>query len=263
MKRINWILLAVTTVLVGCQTTTRTKTSAATNDRIEVSKSEYNATKAAQTRLALGLKYIESGYMERAKQNLMKAYEHKSDLPDVLYGLGYYYQSVYEYDKADKYYQEALDEAPNNPDYLNAYGAFLCQSKKEYQRGIEYFLEAIEQPEYTSVGEAYENAGFCSVSDGQFEQASEYFEKALTLNPGLTKALYGLAKAHYERGNARRASDYLYRFEGKSRPTANSLLLGYKVAKLLNHRTNMRSYGEKLMQLFPDSGQANEYLTIR
>lgn len=263
MKSINWILLAISTALVGCQTTSKTTVSAATNDGIEVPKGEADATKAAEIRLALGLKYVENGYMERAKQNLIKAYEHKPDMPDVLYGLGYYYQAVYEYDKADRYYQRALDEAPDNPDYLNAYGAFLCESKKEYAKGIEYFMEAVSKPEYTLVGETYENAGFCSISAGQYEQAAEYFEKALTLSPNLSKTLYGLAEAHYKRGNARRASDYLYRFEGKSRPTANSLLLGYKVAKELNHRGNMKSYGEKLMQLFPDSKQANEYLTIR
>lgn len=263
MKYVSWIVLGAAVVLSGCETTSRTTTKASTNDRIEVGKSEYNATKAAQSRLALGLKYIETGYMERAKQNLVKAYEHKPDLPDVLYGLAYYYQAVYEYDKADKYYQMALDEAPNNPDYLNAYGAFLCESKKEYAQGVDYFLKAIAKPDYTSVGETYENAGFCSLDAKQVTQAEEYFEKALTLNPNLTKSLYGLATVHYDKSNFKRAADYLYRFEGRAKPTADSLLLGYKVARATGHRGNMQSYGEKLMQLFPNSRQATEYLNIR
>ncbi|RDX36419.1 type IV pilus biogenesis/stability protein PilW [Kangiella sp. HD9-110m-PIT-SAG07] len=263
MKYVNWIVLGAVVAVSGCQTTTSTSTKAATNDRIVVSESKYDAEKAAQSRLALGLKYIEAGYMERAKQNLVKAYEHNPDLPDVLYGLGYYYQAVYEYDKADRYYREALDEAPNNPDYLNAYGAFLCESKKEYSEGIKYFLEAIAKPDYTSVGETYENAGFCSMNAKQFTQAEEYFEKALTLNPNLNKSLYGLASVHYQKGNAKRAEDYLYRFEGRTKPTANSLLLGYKVAMETGRRGSMQSYGEKLMQLFPNSRQATEYLNIR
>lgn len=263
MKYLNWVLLTASVVLVGCQTTTRTKVSASTNDGIEVSKNKYDATKAAQQRLALGLKYIEAGYMERAKQNLVKAYEHDPDMPDVLYGLGYYYQAVYEYDKADRYYQLALDESPRNPDYLNAYGAFLCESKKEYAKGVDYFLKAISQPDYTSVGEAYENAGFCSLNGGQLIKSEEYFEKALSFNPNLTKSLYGLASVHFAKENHKRASDYIYRFEGKTRPTASLLLLGFKVAKAMNHRINMKSYGQKLMQLYPNSQQANEYLTIR
>ncbi|AKE52473.1 type IV pilus biogenesis/stability protein PilW [Kangiella geojedonensis] len=263
MKHINWIVLGAVIAVSGCQTTSRTTTKAATNDRIEVSDTDYNAKKAAQSRLALGLKYIERGYMERAKQNLVKAYEHDPDMPDVLYGLGYYYQAVYEYDKADGYYRRALKKAPDNPDYLNAYGAFLCESKKEYAEGIKYFLKAIAEPDYTSVGETYENAGFCSLNAKQFTQAEEYFEKALTLNPNLNKSLYGLAQVHYQKGNAKRAEDYLYRFEGRTKPTANSLLLGYKVAKETNRRGSMQSYGEKLMQLFPNSPQATEYLNIR
>ncbi|GAA4364059.1 type IV pilus biogenesis/stability protein PilW [Kangiella marina] len=263
MKYVNWIVLGAVVAVSGCQTTSRTTTKAATNDRIEVTESDYNATKAAQSRLALGLKYIETGYMERAKQNLVKAYEHNPDLPDVLYGLGYYYQSVYEFDKADSYYRRALRKAPDNPDYLNAYGAFLCESKKEYGEGVKYFLKAIEQPDYTSVGEAYENAGFCSLNAKQFTQAEEYFEKALTLNPNLDKSLYGLASVHFQKGNPKRASDYLYRFEGRTKPTADSLLLGYKVARETGHRVSMKSYGEKLMQLFPNTRQATEYLSIR
>lgn len=263
MKSLNWIVLVAGITLVGCETTTTTKVSASTNDGIEVSKNKYNATKAAQSRLALGLKYLENGYMERAKQNLVKAHEHSPDMPDVLYGLGYYYQSVYEYDKADKYYQRALDESPNNPDYLNAYGAFLCESKKEYAKGIEYFLEAIEKPGYTSVGEAYENAGFCSMDAKQTTQAEEYFEKALTFNPSLTKSLYGLATVYYEKGNPRLAADYLYRYEGRSKPTAGTLLLGFKAAKAVNNRNGARSYGEKLMQLYPNSAEATEYLNLR
>lgn len=263
MKSLNWMLLVAGMALVGCETTTTTTVSASTNDGIEVSKNQYDATKAAQTRLALGLKYIETGYMERAKQNLIKAYEHKPDLPDVLYGLGYYYQAVYEYDKADGYYRQAIKKAPKNPDYLNAYGAFLCESKQEYAKGIEYFLKAISQPNYTSVGETYENAGFCSLNARQVIQAEEYFEKALTVNPSLHKSLFGLATVFYEQGNPRRAADYLFRFEGRSRPTADSLLLGFKAAKAIANRGSMRSYGEKLMQLYPNSSQATEYLNLR
>ena len=263
MKHINWIVLGVIVFLGGCQTTSRTYTEAATNDRIEVSEDDFDATKAAQSRLALGLQYLENGYLERAKQNLVKAYEHKSDLPDVLYGLAYYYQEVYEYEKADNYFSKALDEAPRNPDYLNAYGAFLCQSKKEYSKGIDYFLKAIDQQGYTSVGEAYENAGFCSLSAKQVTQAEEFFEKALTFNPSLTKAYYGLASVYYEQGNPRRAADYLYRYEGRTKPSAGALLLGFKVAKAISHRGNMQSYGEKLMQLYPNSSEATEYLNLR
>lgn len=263
MKYVNWVFLTATIALVGCQTTTTTKVSASTNDGIEVSKNEYNAKKAAQQRLALGLKYIQAGYMERAKVNLVKAYEHAPEMPDVLYGLGYYYQAVYEYDMADQYYKQALDEEPDNPDYLNAYGAFLCGSKKEYAKGVDYFLKAISQPRYTSVGETYENAGFCSIDGGQLTKAEEYFEKALSFSPNLIKSLYGLARVHYEKGNHERAADYIYRFEGESTPTAASLLLGFKVAKAMNYSVNIKSYGQKLMQLYPNSQQANEYLTLR
>ncbi|MBD3654036.1 type IV pilus biogenesis/stability protein PilW [Kangiella sp.] len=258
----KWVMVFLAVTLVGCQTTTRETTSAATKDGA-VQRTKYEPKEAAEKRLSLGLQYLQAGHMEWAKHNLLKAYEHAPDMPDVLYGLAYYYQTVYEYDKAEDYYQKAIDESPRNADYLNAYGVFLCDSRKKYDDGIRYFLKAVEQPNYTSVGAAYENAGFCAIRAEKFEPAKQYFEKALSYNPNLSRSLYGMAEVNYVTGNHRLAEAYLYRFEAKTKPTAKSLLLGYKIAKSLDARGNMRGYGDKLMELYPTSDEAQEYISIR
>ena len=258
----KWVMVFLAVTLVGCQTTTRETTSVATNDGA-VQRTKYEPKEAAAKRLSLGLQYLQAGHMEWAKNNLLKAYEHAPDMPDVLYGLAYYYQTVFEYDKAEEYYQKAIDESPRNADYLNAYGVFLCDSRKRYDDGIRYFLRAVEQPNYTAVGAAYENAGFCAIRAENFEPAKEYFDKALSYNPNLARSLYGMAEINYLTGNDRLAEAYLFRFEAKSKPTPKSLLLGYKIAKDLQARGNMRGYGEKLMELYPDSDEAQEYIRIR
>lgn len=261
-KHAKWVMVVLVVMLAGCQTTTRETTSPATKDGA-VQRTKYEPKEAAAKRLSLGLQYLQAGHMEWAKNNLLKAYEHAPDMPDVLYGLAYYYQTVYDYDKAEEYYQRAIDESPRNADYLNAYGAFLCDSRKKYDEGIRYFLRAVEQPNYTSVGAAYENAGFCAIRSENFESAKEYFDKALSYNPNLARSLYGLAEANYATGKYQLAESYIFRFEAKTKPTAKSLLLGYKVAKRLEARGNMRGYGEKLMELYPNSDEAQEFIRIR
>ena len=61
-----------------------------------------------------------------AKFNLEKALEFNPKRADVNYSLGYYYQMVGEMEIAEKYYLEAIDLEPENPDTLNNYGTFLC-----------------------------------------------------------------------------------------------------------------------------------------
>lgn len=262
IKYAKWVMLFLTATLIGCQTTTTESTSAATKDGA-VQTTKYEPKEAAAKRLSLGLQYLQAGHMEWAKQNLLKAYEHAPDMPDVLYGLAYYYQTVYEYDTAEDYYQKAIDESPRNADYLNAYGVFLCDSRKEYDAAIRYFLKAVEQPNYTSVGATYENAGFCAIRAEKYELAKEYFEKALSFNPSLARSLYGISEANYATGNHRLAEAYMFRFEAKASSTPESLLLGYKIAKSLQARNNMLGYGEKLMELYPNSDEAQEYIRIR
>ncbi|WP_417446049.1 type IV pilus biogenesis/stability protein PilW [Kangiella sp.] len=261
-KYAKWVVVFLTVTLVGCQTTTTESTSAATKDGA-VQRTKYEPKEAAAKRLSLGLQYLQAGHMEWAKQNLLKAYEHDPDMPDVLYGLAYYYQTVYEYDTAEAYYKRAIKESPRNADYLNAYGVFLCDSRKKYDEGIGYFLRAVEQPNYTSVGAAYENAGFCAVRAEKYELAKQYFEKALSFNPSLARSLYGMSEVSYATGNYRLAEAYMFRFEAQTSSTPKSLLLGYKIAKGLQARSNMRGYGEKLLELYPDSDEAQEYIRIR
>ncbi|NVJ66757.1 MAG: type IV pilus biogenesis/stability protein PilW [Gammaproteobacteria bacterium] len=259
MKLVAVTSLFALTLLMGCETTTKTNVKHATDDQIEVGSRTADYKAAAEKRLALGLGYIERGLLERAKRNLLKAEEYSPDSPDVMFGLAYYYQRVLELNKAESYYKKAINLDPNNPDYLNAYGAFLCTSKKDYQGAVEYFLKAVEKPEYTAVGESYENAGFCTLESQNFEMAGQYFQKAMTFNPRLTRPLYGLALMSFEQGQYNAAESYLLRFEGKSKPTADSLLLGYKIGRRLNDRFSMESYGAKLTQLFPNSEQAIIY----
>lgn len=257
-------LVAVSTLLslvflTGCETTQRQTSSYATNDNLEVMDRKADLKLAAEKRLALGLGYVEKGIFDRAKRNLLTAEKHDPDNSDVIFGLAYYYQRVLEFDKAGQYYKRAIRMDSDNPNYLNGYGAFLCSSLKQYDEATEYFLKAIAQPEYTSVAETYENAGFCSLDAKKYNDSEMYFKKAITFNPKAARPFYGLAKMAFERQDYNLAERYLLKFEAKSKMTPQSLFLGYQVGRRLNDRYSMQSYGEKLTQLFPESEEAVLY----
>ena len=259
MKLVTISSLLTLVILAGCETSQKQTDSFGLNKGIDTQTRETNHVAAAEKRLALGLGYVRKGLFERAKKNLLAAEKHAPEMPDVMFGLAYYYQNVMELDTSEAYYKRALKKAPNNPDYLNAYGAFLCKSRQDYDGAVKYFLKAVNKPEYTAVAESYENAGFCSLEGGNHEKAGIYFNKAITFNPRLSRPIYGLAKMAFESGQYNKAESYLFRFEGKSKPTPDSLLLGYKIGRRLNDRFSMESYGEKLIQLFPNTEQASMF----
>ncbi|NVK22951.1 MAG: type IV pilus biogenesis/stability protein PilW [Kangiellaceae bacterium] len=267
MKLVKWALVgsALTSMVLisGCETTTTVKEQISSNDRVVVQGKEADLEEAAQIRLSLGMRYLQNGKLEWAKKQLDKAYTHAPHLPEVLFGMAYYFQTVDELDLAEGYYQKVLDKSKNDSNYLNAYGVFLCDKKKAYEESVSYFLKAVDNPNYTKIGSTYENAGFCSIKAEKYTDAENYFNKALNFNPNLTKSLYGLSSVYFESGNYNRAEAYLLRFEGLSKPSADSLLLGYKIGRRLNDQVAINSYGEKLMQLYPNSEQAQTYLRMR
>ena len=101
--------MAVALGLTGCTT----QTLYADSDKpVPEQKRENN--EAAQARVSLGMKYLQSGNNELAKANLVKALELAPESAAANYGMAYYYQTVAEHDLAHEYYQLAVSLEPDN-----------------------------------------------------------------------------------------------------------------------------------------------------
>lgn len=252
-------LIVLVSVLSACQTSSNTTTNAIGSQGSPMSREEFDRHKAAQTRLSAGLQYLQNGSLLNAKRHLDKALELGADSPNVHFGLAYYYEQVKEFEKAEKSYKKALRIAPKNPDFLNGYGSFLC-AKGEYEEAEEYFNKAIDQPTYADIESAFMNAGVCAKRANNRDKAAGYFRKALNRNSKLPVALIEMAEVEFYKKRYERAFKYIQRFEAVSRPTANSLWLGLRVAHHRKDKDARASYAIKLEQLFPDSDQTAEYL---
>ncbi len=258
-------LLALTgsLLLVACTTsTTSTSTTYTSENAPMAAEKKFDNTKAAMTRLSLGLQYLGRQNMEAAKVNLDKAYEYAPKNGDVLYGMGYYYQQVREFDKAESFYKRALAVNPTNADYQNAYGAFLCRQGR-YPEAEKLFLSAAESPTYALVGVTYENAGKCARDAGDEAKATRYLRKALTFNPRLPGALLEMSDIEFVNGRPERSEAYLLRYERVARHTPRSLWLGFRIAQTLGSRDAMANYALKLERMYPDSEETALYYKLK
>ncbi|ENM3913861.1 type IV pilus biogenesis/stability protein PilW [Vibrio cholerae] len=182
--------LGLIIALAGCVTVTETAGNATQSDPTEM----------AESRIALGLGYLENGSMIKARENLEKALQHAPDYYRSQLSMAHYYEAVGENDSARKMYRTALSKHPKNGNVLNNFGTFLCK-QGEYDTADQYFRRAVEQPYYYLISASYENAGLCALKAGKTDNAREYFKRAIDHDPNRLLSILQLTKMEIEAGD--------------------------------------------------------------
>jgi len=97
-----------------------------------------------------------------------------------------------EFGKAEECYKEALSMHPEYETALNNMG-LLCHQKKEYEQAIDYFEKAIEvKPKETY----YINAGNAAACLGKMAESESWYVNALEMNSRSVRALECLANLY-------------------------------------------------------------------
>lgn len=219
----------------------------------------FNSEEAAKTRVSLGLTYLKNGNFSQAKFNLDKALEFAPRSGEAHYAMAFYYQQVDEAALAEESYEKALGFSRNDPDVLNSYGAFLCKQGK-YEKAKDYFLRAVNDRNYVSTAETYENLAICSQSQGKNEEAIEYFTSALNHQPTRRQSLYLLSRLYVEQQQWEEAKRTLFKYERNAQVSAESLYMQFQIAQGLNDTKTAVGYGEILKSMFPDHPNTQRYL---
>ncbi|MBI2379756.1 MAG: type IV pilus biogenesis/stability protein PilW [Gammaproteobacteria bacterium] len=273
MRKQLWLSLAL--ILAGCATE-RVEVSGPRAQRDSDSASEEqeryspdvrkapepNWEQAAKDRLNLGLQYLDKGQIARAKRNLDLAIKYKPDLPEVQYGMGYYYQRVKETNLAEQYFRKAISVAPKNANAHNIYGAFLCEQER-YEDAEDHFQDAMAARDYDQQTLTLENAGICALKAGEAAKAEAHFLRALSYNPGQGRPLLELGNLELERGQVLKAQDYLKRYLADNRHTPRSLWLGIRVARQTGDNNAYASYALLLTQQYGQSEEAQLFQQAR
>lgn len=253
------IILLVTLAWIGLSGCVQQKRYA-DSDRLVVEKNASQARKA-QTRIQLGLTYLKKGNTGQAKFNLDKALSFAPKLPDVHYSLGYYYQTVQNFDKAYESYLQAVKLDPYNGDALNNFGAFLCHQGR-LSEAADFLLAAIEIKNYTRVWQSYENLGVCYQQSEKLtdkRQAIEYFKQALDYNDSAYTSLQGLVALLQDAEQWQDAKKYYDRWFVVSARSPEIYWIGYRISKQLNDNKAANGYGRVLLLEYPNSEQTQLY----
>ena len=248
MNKTSWILLTFTLLFGACATPEKNKSGNNTDS--------YNVTaltERARSHVDLGAAYLEQGKYEIALSEFNEAVEIDPSYAPTYNGLGLLYAALGEDAKAEANYKKSIELQPKNSESHNNYGGFLC-SRQRYDESIKHFLEAIKNPLYGTPNLAYANAGICSARKNDIVNAEIYLNKALQIEPLTHSAATQLAEIQFKRGDTLTAKKTLQNAL-IARPSAETLWLGYKIARALNDKDNASSYALQLRQQYPNSEQ--------
>ena len=160
--------------------------------------------------------------------------------------------------QAERSLREALRLAPENPDWQNNMGWFVCQ-RQSAKAAMPYFLQALANKTYSSPQKALLNAGLCSLKDQDAVNAEFYFLRALQFEPNLVLARVKLAKIYFERGDLAQARRHILVAVQSEKVVIEDLMMAIHIERKLGDRAAEKSLVSKLKRLYPDAPKAAGY----
>jgi len=168
--------------------------------------------------------------------------------------LGLVYMDLRENVLAQQSFERALRYSPSDPDINHNYGWFLCKTGKETE-STRYFLQAIRNPLYQTPWKSYSAAGQCALQKGDLKGASDFFGRALKLEPDEPNSLLKLAGINYRTGQLDEARRLITRYGRVVEPNAEGLWLAIRIERKIGDRTAEGSYANQLRRRFPASSE--------
>ncbi|MCC4856884.1 type IV pilus biogenesis/stability protein PilW [Vibrio lentus] len=211
-------------------------------------KIESDPIAMSESRIALGLGYMGQGNMVRARENLELAVKHAPSYYRARLSMAHYFERVGEIDEARVTYQKALRLDSKNGNVLNNYGTFLCK-QGEYEKADKYFNQAIDQPYYYLVSASYENAAFCAFKAGEVDQARYYFTRAIDHDPNRVKSILQLSKIEVSTEDYNDARLRLFKFHQRYGYQVPSLQILIELEKKAGNSALQQKYQSELDEL--------------
>lgn len=248
-------LIKLSLIIIGCLLISACNTMRG-NENNMVAQA-YNPA-AAKINVQLGVGYLGEGQMQRAKHKLMIGLQQDPKSSVAHNAMAYFFEMTGDLQQAEKYYKKGLYLSSGDGASQNNYGTFLCRQGK-YGESLRYFTAAVKHPNYIHVPEAYENAGLCSEKIPDIKQAEYNFVLALKHDPRRTVSLIELVKIYMKQGHYRKSEGYLNKYLSISEPDAQTVWLGYRIAKILKHPKQASNYARLLRAKFSDSKEYRLY----
>lgn len=221
-------------------------------------KKKGNDIDAAKMNVQLASGYMQRGQLEIAREKLAKAIEQDPNYAPGFTTMAVLMEMVNEPEKAEGYYQDALDIDSRNPELHNNYGQFLCKQKK-LDEAIKHFDIAIKNQFYETPEKTYANLGYCLMQgdNPDYKKAEMNLRKAIKINPKMPTALLNMGELGIKTKQYLMARAYTQRYHAVARKTANSLWLQIQAEKALGDKKYYQELSRELLKTFPDSPEAD------
>ncbi|MGX9416367.1 hypothetical protein ACXJY6_12825 [Vibrio sp. RC27] len=138
--------------------------------------------KAAQVRTQLGLAYLESGQLEKAKFNLILAHQYAPDDLSTNLALAHYYITLGDYPRGQYLYQSMLKLYSHDITLLTNYATLMCKLRKE-DVANKYFKRVFQLASGYKILASLQNAAICARKTNHSSQARKLASKILIFDP--------------------------------------------------------------------------------
>lgn len=243
-------LLALAGLMTGCVTTGGITDPMKTAEGREQARDAY---------IQLGIGLLGQGDTEKAKNPLKSALDLDPSSAEAHAALAVVFQQEMEPKLAEEHYRKALSLKGNDARLLNNYGGFLYEQKR-YKEAYEIYQKASEDTLYGERSRVFENMGLTALQLGKRDEAEHYFERSLRLNSQRPIALLQMALLSFDNKQYVPARGYYDAYSQQSRQTAQSLLLGTRLARVFEDRDLAASLGLQLKRLYPGTPEYQQYL---
>ena len=249
------IILGLTVLLASCVTTN--DSSLSRNADPEVALERY---------VNLGFEYIKREDFTRAKKHLNRALEIDDDNAPANSALGLIYSRQGDKEIAEKMFKKAIAADPTYTRGRTYYAAYLF-TEGRFETALEQFLIAAEDTTFPSRSQLYTNIALCQIRLDKPDAAILAYERALQLDRFNSNALAGMTEVLLTKNDFKRAQFYYNRLVNQIAQqalthSAQTLWQGVRIAKHFNAVKQAESLAALLRELYPDSQEYKNYLSL-
>lgn len=217
--------------------------------------------KRANIGLQLAINYYEQNQFLVAVEEASLVLDMVPDLADAYSVRALAYMALGQSSQAESDFRHALKLEPDNPDFANNYGWFLCNDAegRRVVAASRYFSDAFDNHAYGSPSKALTNAGICSLKAGDTNAAETYFTRALQHAPTSAVINVNLGQLYFDRHEFEKARFHLDLAGKKNTLKANELWLAIRVERKLGNQAAEYDLATQLRRRYSSSPEYAAY----
>jgi len=219
---------------------------------VAVNPGQTQDEKASAVNVQLGIGYLQQNKLELASQKLTKALRQDPDSASAHNAFAILQERLKQLDLAEYHYEKATKLDRSDAQAANNYGTFLCKNGRE-RESEKYFLQALDNPLYSTPEYAYTNAAVCLLKVDEVNSARGYLSKALSEKSDFAPALLTMGGLLVDEMDYEGAKVYLDRYHLVATPGARSLWLSIQAAQKIDANSDVSELVQRLQTDFPTS----------